>query len=594
MKILFLCVRNAGRSQMAEAFARRYAPEGCEIFSAGSEPASEVHPQVVDAMKERGIDLSGKIPRGLETLPEGVFDLVVGMGCGDACPTTRAKQIVQWEIPDPDGKSLEETRRIRNRIDLKVRRLLAGLRNYRKKPLLTLLGGATFLACCLLLTTVSFLSSPATMVPEPERALALVSSRTLQLERAVAEAPSWKQRLIHFFDPGLGSDEELPQLLAWHRELARLIQAPVVLAHIGVLEGESGQTELLAQQTQRWLREAPNPIPSYAGLLQVAYLEAPAGLEQQAELRELLPLDWFRDRLEERFALKQGDASAAAALRQADRETSRRLFLRYWTLAWLDWITFLLCPLCLLLWVAVKPAGGWRAADASIPPCWPFPAGMAVLLQGVGLGIAAAFAFSLMPSSNNAYLLVTYVLWTFPVFWLYWIRLLRPNRLSLAQEVGLAVPLRNWGKLALITLLGLGADALGNWLMGMAGNFLELPNHWAESFDADLVFGSRGVLAAALAGIVIIGPFAEELVFRGMLYGTLRGKYRRGTAAVLSGICFSLVHGYGVLGFLSVFWSGLVFAWVYEESGSLWPAVLVHSAGNLLFSLNLLALLRWS
>ncbi len=125
MKILFLCVENAGRSQMAEGFARAIAPPGAKIFSAGSLPAERLNPAAIEAMWERGIDISGQTPKGLATLPEDLFDMVVGMGCADACPAHRAKRAVTWEIPDPKGQPMETVRQIRDQIETQVKKLFS-------------------------------------------------------------------------------------------------------------------------------------------------------------------------------------------------------------------------------------------------------------------------------------------------------------------------------------------------------------------------------------------------------------------------------------------------------------------------------------
>jgi len=128
MRILFLCVENAGRSQMAEAFARAVAPPGVEIFSAGSRPAERVNPVVTEVMREARMEIGTTRPKGLGDLPEGVFDLVVTMGCGDACPSHRARKTLEWEIPDPKGQLKEAVRAIRDEIREKVEALLSGLR----------------------------------------------------------------------------------------------------------------------------------------------------------------------------------------------------------------------------------------------------------------------------------------------------------------------------------------------------------------------------------------------------------------------------------------------------------------------------------
>jgi len=112
---------------MAEAFAGVLGGGVAEAFSVGSKPAEQVHPKVVQVMLERGIDLGSKTPKGLKDLPEGVFDIVVGMGCEDACPAQRAGKVIAWDIPDPKNQSVERVREIRDQIEGQVKALLRGL-----------------------------------------------------------------------------------------------------------------------------------------------------------------------------------------------------------------------------------------------------------------------------------------------------------------------------------------------------------------------------------------------------------------------------------------------------------------------------------
>jgi arsenate reductase len=119
--VLFVCVQNAGRSQIAEALYRRRGGEG---RSAGSKPADRVHPEVVQALSEVGIDVSGRTPRGLERDDVEWAELVVTMGCGDACPVLPGKRYVDWELPDPSGAPLEEVRVLRDEIERRVSRLV--------------------------------------------------------------------------------------------------------------------------------------------------------------------------------------------------------------------------------------------------------------------------------------------------------------------------------------------------------------------------------------------------------------------------------------------------------------------------------------
>ena len=127
MRVLFVCVQNAGRSQMAEALFQLAAEGRHEARSAGSSPAGHVHPEVVEAMREVGVDLAGRVPRRLEQADAEWADVVVTMGCGDACPYVPGKRYEDWDLPDPAGKPLPEVRATRDEIEDRVRELVATL-----------------------------------------------------------------------------------------------------------------------------------------------------------------------------------------------------------------------------------------------------------------------------------------------------------------------------------------------------------------------------------------------------------------------------------------------------------------------------------
>jgi protein-tyrosine-phosphatase len=122
--VLFVCVANSFRSQMAEAIAKSLGGKGWEVWSAGSHPSGRVHPLAIQLMAERGLDLTRHRSKGLEELPTRRWDYVVTMGCGDHCPLVSAQRRVDWEIPDPAGLPLEEARRIRDQIAGLVRNLM--------------------------------------------------------------------------------------------------------------------------------------------------------------------------------------------------------------------------------------------------------------------------------------------------------------------------------------------------------------------------------------------------------------------------------------------------------------------------------------
>ena len=125
--VLFLCTHNAGRSQMALGFFTHYAGDKAIAWSGGSEPGNEINPAAIEAMREVGIDITGEYPKPWTEAAVKASDVVITMGCGDACPIFPGKRYENWELPDPAGQGLDAVRPIRDDIDERVRRLLADL-----------------------------------------------------------------------------------------------------------------------------------------------------------------------------------------------------------------------------------------------------------------------------------------------------------------------------------------------------------------------------------------------------------------------------------------------------------------------------------
>ena len=125
--LLFVCVQNSNRSQMAEAFARIHGAEDFEAYSAGSQPSGEINPKAIATMREIGYDLSKHKSKSLEEIPQVEYDFVATMGCGDACPFVRAKRREDWQIPDPKNLPPAEFNKIRDLIEQKVRNVLSTL-----------------------------------------------------------------------------------------------------------------------------------------------------------------------------------------------------------------------------------------------------------------------------------------------------------------------------------------------------------------------------------------------------------------------------------------------------------------------------------
>jgi arsenate reductase len=126
-EVLFVCVHNAGRSQMAAALLEHHAGGRVRVRSAGTTPSDEIHPNVVEAMAERGLDVSTARPKGLREDDVREVDVVITMGCGDACPVVPGTRYLDWDLPDPAGKPIAEVRPIRDDIERRVLDLLRAL-----------------------------------------------------------------------------------------------------------------------------------------------------------------------------------------------------------------------------------------------------------------------------------------------------------------------------------------------------------------------------------------------------------------------------------------------------------------------------------
>lgn len=123
-RLLFVCVENSCRSQIAEAFARIHGGDSVEAFSAGSRPSGVVNPRAIETMKEIGYDLTTHTSKSLDDIPQETYDFVATMGCGDECPYIRSKQREDWNIPDPKNMPPNEFRKVRDEIERRIKNVL--------------------------------------------------------------------------------------------------------------------------------------------------------------------------------------------------------------------------------------------------------------------------------------------------------------------------------------------------------------------------------------------------------------------------------------------------------------------------------------
>ena len=457
----------------------------------------------------------------------------------------------------------------------------------------TIVAALVLAAAIALLVLAHLGGSRLSVVESPERALALVVSRTMDMQDALAGAAPWERRL---YTLGLSdSAAELGQAIAWYDELAAESLAPGVDLRLAVLLGEADRRERLERVLGQWQARG-EPLEDYGGVIAAAYLGASEVDPERAgeTLAELGP-GWFADVLALRVAGPAGDAALAEAARAALAARAHQLLWRLRGLAALE--IGLLAAGLVALWRWRRPSiAGWAVAAAPLPPPWSLGAGLATLVRG---GALAALVLGTLLFVNHWMVDVPVLgealdqpLMYLPLLGLAWWTLLAPAGLTFRASFGLwprAGGLRAvLGMTAVLVAAGVVID-LG---LGFVADPLGLTSHWTEGFDADLAWGGPAVVAVSLLGSLVFAPVFEELIFRGLLYGTLRVRLAWPLAALGSALVFALAHGYGVAGFVSVFLSGLLWAWSYERTSSLLPAMAAHAVNNAAVALTLTALLR--
>lgn len=460
--------------------------------------------------------------------------------------------------------------------------------------LITILAALVLLTFIAVMASIQLSGSRVEGESQPERALALIVGRTMDIDEAVRRAPAWEQLVYRVLstDPA----EDLEEGIRWYEELAATSFDPAVDLHLAILEGESGRTGSVQRRADEWTRRS-DPLPAFAVLINAAYLgdevDDATAANISGVLAEAIEPGWFRDRLATRLATGAGDRELLAAATESQMQRSTRLLARTRATLAIE-LVLIVVAFALLVRVAVRRRALDRVGGVVLPPAWRARDGILVLIWGGALGAIILFGSSFVPERPYFRVLVGAAtnLSFVPLIFLAWRFLIRPSGRRLSESLGL-VPTSDGARrlvLVILTLLALGQ--LGEGVMDLAGRLLGLSAHWTEWFDRDLVWGSRAMVGMTILDTVILTPIFEEIVFRGLLFATLRRRFGVAPAAVLSAAVFAGAHGYGVLGFAAVFWSGLLWAWSYERTGSLLPSMAAHAADNLMASLSVLLVLR--
>jgi len=453
-------------------------------------------------------------------------------------------------------------------------------------PVLTVLS----LTICLMGLGVILWSTSLSDAPSfglsSSRDLERLASRVLAFETSANHLSSFERFMYHL---GTGEFDTYDDLLRWYREL--LSEQPDVMnwAYVGILIGEYQDSLAL----RSFLDKFPEDTPLFNLLreaLQVAYLgenNLRGYQDMQANLAEEMPGNWFYFRLAQRMAERAENVQLHSSLAAQLQRQTMSLILK-WRLG-----------LALELAILVLGGVGWviyvkaqRSRVQTDLTFWTFGEGMAVLARGGALTVLSLGCLLVFP--GGAYWLMEYgVLWLYlPVVLVAYGLLFRAHALSVQEVFGWS-PF--WAQLrtsAPVALMVLGLGLLGSWAMMILGDAIGYSVHWTEWFVPDLVWGSQAQVLKTLAEFVILAPFFEEVIFRGLLFPTLHVRFGRRAAILGSALLFAAAHGYGLVAFLTVLWSGILWGWAYSRTGSLLPGMVAHAVNNGLVAYTLLAFFR--
>lgn len=431
---------------------------------------------------------------------------------------------------------------------------------------------------------------------EPDRALDLMVGRMMEAQEGLDRSPEWQQWLAEWTMGDKG--DAYRQSIQWYRELAAITDDPLSKLRLAILLGESGRHDEAIAEAHGWQDHGAAPR-RFEELIVAAYGSQPLSKVQEAELQaalaEAMPSGWFYDQLSARLAQRGENHALLAAVEQQRTGKAENVQRRIRPLIVTELICLMFGTVMLVGIVRLRRqrVDVLRVHLPGMPPPWSGRIAVAVILRGGALGVVTALAFLSVPSFDRSVISAFVIpLVNTPLLILAYVHLLKPAGLTFWSGFGLQINGTNPVRLACIVVAVIAAGLWGEWVLGRAAEILNLSNHWTEWFDPNLVWASLPKLTVSVLEYVIFAPIFEEIAFRGLLYATLRRRLAFFPAAIVSTGIFALAHGYSLIGFISVCWSGFLWAWIYERTGSLIPGMVAHAVNNLLVCLTVMALLR--
>lgn len=443
------------------------------------------------------------------------------------------------------------------------------------------------------------LSDDVRLASPASRDLERIASRMLGFESRLPELSSFEQVMYRL---GEQDGETMEQIRLWYEETvgeqSRLLDG----LYLGMIYGEASLTNQLSQFVAKWEREK-EPQALFRRLLEVGYGQRKASSEDygflQARLAEEVPTNWFYFQLAKRLADQAGDRDLQDNLQLQEYQLTDPPLWKWRVLLVAEVVVIGIGVVFFLRQGFARLTG--RVSQGQIDLSarrlpWTFREGIAVLARGGALTIFLMILLmglvGIMPDGLGMLEDYGIALLYLPPVVLTSLMLCRPRKQSLLQVVGCSnVWQRVKSGLPLVVML-VTLGLVGDWLIVLGGDAFQSSVHWTEWFVPQLIWGTRMEVMKTTIDFVLLAPFFEELIFRGILFTTLRTRFSFPLSMVASGLVFALAHGYGVVAFLTVLWSGLLWAWAYERTGSVIPGMLAHAINNGVVVYSLVAFFR--
>lgn len=415
------------------------------------------------------------------------------------------------------------------------------------------------------------------------RDLERIANRLLGFESRLSELPAIEQAMFHLW----GEDGETQQQLRlWYAESTQEGLNPLDELYVGILHGEAGLRSDLMDLMAVGTSEIP-PYPTFRRLLQVGYLETDVvGGEYdilQAQLAEEVPVNWFYFQLARRLASRFGDEALQESLARQFQELTDPQLWKWRGLVILELSIGGIGLICLVY------VGGMRFKNRMfhragsfkqrVTP-WAFKEGLAVLSRGGALSIFLIAILAVVPYGVTILEDCGSLLLYLPTVLLGSVWLCRSKNPTFLESLGCKNLFQQFRSSLPILMSVIALGLIGDWVIMLGGAAFEISAHWTEWFISPLVWGSHAALLKIAIDVVVVAPIFEELIFRGIVFSTLRTKWGFTASMIGSAMVFALAHGYGPVAFLAVFWSGLLWAWLYERTGSVIPGMCAHAVNN--------------